>query len=44
VSDADISVVFRNSFFFVYRNSDLESSCLNGTKTRRVNLFVACGL
>jgi hypothetical protein len=25
---------FRNSFFFVYRHSDLEVSCLNGTKTR----------
>jgi hypothetical protein len=25
---------FRNSFFFVYRHSDLEVSCSNGTKTR----------
>jgi hypothetical protein len=25
---------FRNSFFFVYRHSDLEGSCSNGTKTR----------
>jgi len=25
---------FRNSFFFVYRHSDLEVSCLNRTKTR----------
>jgi len=33
---------FRNSFFFVYRHSDLQGSCLNGTKTRHVNL-VACG-
>jgi len=24
----------RNSFFFVYRHSDLEDSCSNGTKTR----------
>jgi hypothetical protein len=35
---------FRNSFFFVYRHSDLEGSCSNGTKTRHVNLVVACGL
>jgi hypothetical protein len=33
---------FPNSFFFVYRHSDLEGSCLNGTKTRHVNL-VTCG-
>jgi len=33
---------FRNSFFFVYQHSDLEDSCLNGTKTRHVNLVVAC--
>jgi hypothetical protein len=32
---------FRNSFFFVYRHSDLEGLCSNGTKTRHVNL-VAC--
>jgi len=25
---------FRNSFFFVYRHSDLEVSCSSGTKTR----------
>jgi hypothetical protein len=25
---------FRNSFFLVYRHSDLEVSCSNGTKTR----------
>jgi hypothetical protein len=25
---------FRNSFFFVYRHSDLEISCSNGTKTK----------
>ena len=25
---------FRNSFFFIYRHSDLEVSCSNGTKTR----------
>jgi hypothetical protein len=41
--DADISVFFRNSFFFVHRHSDLEGSCSNGTKTRHVNLVVACG-
>ena len=29
---------FHNSFFFVYRHSDLEGSCSNGTKTRHVNL------
>jgi len=34
---------FHNSFFFVYRHSDLEGSCSNGTKTRHVNLVVACG-
>jgi hypothetical protein len=34
---------FRNSFFFVYRHSDLEGLCSNGTKTRHVNLVVACG-
>jgi len=33
----------RNSFFFVYRHSDLEGSCSNGTKTMHVNLVVACG-
>jgi len=31
---------FRNSFFFVYQHSDLEDLCLNGTKTRHVNLIV----
>jgi len=30
-------------FFFLYRHSDLEGSCSNGTKTRHVNLVVACG-
>jgi hypothetical protein len=45
VSDADISVIFfHNSFFFVYRHSDLEGLCSNGTNTRPVNLVVACGL
>jgi len=34
---------FRNSFFYVYRHSDVESSSSNGTKTRHVNLVVACG-
>ena len=34
---------FRNSFFFVYGHSDIEGSCSNGTKTRHVNLVVACG-
>jgi len=34
---------FRNSSFFVYRRSDLEGSCSNGTKTGHVNLVVACG-
>ena len=32
---------FLNSFFFVYRHSDLEGSCSDGTKTRHVNLVVA---
>ena len=35
---------FLNSFFFVYRHSDLEGSCSNGTKTTDVNLVVACRL
>jgi len=35
---------FHNSFFFVYQHSDLEVSCSNGTKTRHVDLTVACGL
>jgi hypothetical protein len=30
-------------FFFVYRHSDLEVLCSNGTKTRHVYLVVACG-
>jgi hypothetical protein len=34
---------FRKYFSFVYRHSDLEGSCSNGTKTRHVNLVVACG-
>ena len=34
---------FRNSFIFAYRHSDLEGSCSNGTKTRHVDLLVACG-
>ena len=43
MSDTDISVIFRNSFLFVYRHSDLEGFCSNGTKTRHVDLVVACG-
>ena len=39
---ADISVIFPY-FFFVYRHSDLEGSCLFGTKTRHVNLVVPSG-
>ena len=35
---------FHNSFCFVYRYSDLEGLCWNGTKTRHVNLVVACRL
>ena len=42
-SDADIFVIFPNSFFFVYQRSGLEGSCSNGTKTKHVNLIVACG-
>ena len=34
---------YRNSFFFVYRQSDLEGSCSSGTKSNHVNLVVACG-
>ena len=33
----------RNSFFFVYRHSDLEELSSNETKIRHVNLVVACG-
>jgi len=33
---------FHDSFCFIYRHSDLEGSCSNGTKTRHVNLAVAC--
>jgi hypothetical protein len=35
---------FSNSSFCIYRHSDLEGSCSNGTtcKSRHVNLF-ACG-
>jgi len=29
-----IFLLFSVIFFFVYRHSDLEGSCLNGTKTR----------
>jgi hypothetical protein len=42
-SDPISLLFFRNSFFSVYRHSDLEGSCSNGTKTRHVNL-VACGV
>jgi hypothetical protein len=35
---------FLNSFFFVYRHSDLDGLCSNGTKIRYVNLTVACRL
>jgi len=35
---------FRNSLCFIYRHSDLEVSCSNGTKTMHVNLAVACAL
>jgi len=38
-----ILLFFRNSLFPVYRYSYLEVSCSNGTKTRHVNLVVACG-
>jgi len=41
VSDAHISVIFPFNFF-LYRHSDLEGSCLNGMKTRHVDL-IACG-
>jgi hypothetical protein len=34
---------FCNSFFFVYRHSNLEVSCSNGTKTRHGESRVACG-
>ena len=42
-SDADIYVIFRNSIFFVYRRSDLDGSCWNGTETRHVDHVVVCG-
>ena len=35
---------FRNPLCFIYRHSDLEVSCSNGTKTMHVNLAVACAL
>jgi len=34
-------LLFRNSFFVVYRHSDLEGSCSNGTKPKHPNLVVA---
>ena len=34
---------FRICYFFVYRHSDLEGLCSNGTKIRHVNLVVTCG-
>jgi len=43
-SDADISVVLRNSCFFVYWHSSyLEVSCSNVTKIRHVTLVGAFG-
>jgi len=36
-----IFLLFFLIFFFVYRHSDLEGPCSNGTKTRHVNLVVA---
>ena len=41
-SDAIFLLFFHNSFFFAYQHSDSEGSCLNETKTRHVNLAVAC--
>jgi hypothetical protein len=41
-SDTDISVIFPQVFFFVYRHSNLEGSCSNGTLIRHVNLVGAC--
>ena len=38
-----ILLFFRDSVFFVYRHSDLEGLCSNGTEIRHVNLVVACG-
>jgi hypothetical protein len=32
---------FRNYFLFVYRHSDLEGSCSNGSITKHANLVVA---
>jgi hypothetical protein len=34
---------FRNSFFFVYRHSDFVCTFSSGSKTRHVNVDVACG-
>ena len=33
---------YQESFFFVYRHSDFDGSCSNGTETRHMNLVVAC--
>ena len=44
MSDADISIIFLYFFFFLcLPYFDLEGSCSNGTKTKHVNLVVACG-
>ena len=37
-----VTQIFPYFILFVYRHSDLEGSCSNGTKTRHVNLVVAC--
>jgi len=42
-SDADISVISSVILFSLLTDIDLEGSCSNGTKTRHVNLVVACG-
>jgi hypothetical protein len=43
VGDADICNFSVILFFFAYQHCHLEGSYSNGTKTRHVNLVVACG-
>jgi hypothetical protein len=37
-----VTRIFTLFIFFVYRHSDLEGSCSNGTQTSHVNLVVSC--
>ena len=42
MSELDISVIFPSIPLLFYPHSNLEGSCSNGTKTRHVNVAVAC--